>query len=161
MDNLTPLQFYAGIIAVLIPNIYLDYNSFLTYKVNLPANRAQAKVIEDKSRTESQDRLLIEYDRQTANLLRIEDEVRELRPLALTNAILERDIQSCKEDKNDWKQYASRLTKQLEGAGLVPLPFRRTPSDGDTEEKIAVIKYPITDDPNKLQTVQPIVEEKK
>ena len=162
MENITTLQFWSGILVILIPNIYLAYNAYLTYRSNLPANIATAKAIEDKSKTESQDRLAIEYDRQTANLIRVEDEVRELRPLALRNAILERDIASCKDDKNDWKQYAIRLCKQIEDAGQVPLPFRRTPNDGDTQEKIAVINYPQpVDDPNKLQTVQPIVQEKK
>lgn len=161
MENITVTQFWAGILAVLIPNIYLAYNAYLNYRANLPVTEATAKATEGKSETDAQDRLFTEYDRQITNLRRVEDENRELRPLALKNAILERDILSCKEDKNDWKQYAIRLAKQLEENNIVPLPFRRTPTDGDTQEKIPTIHYPpIETDPGKLQTIEPIKEEK-
>lgn len=158
MENITVVQFWSGVLVVLIPNIYLAYNAYLNYRANLPAAQAQAKATEEKSDTDAQDRLFTEYDRQIQNLRRVEDEIRDLRPLALRNAILERDILSCKEDKNDWKQYAVRLTKQLEENSIVPLPFRRTPSDGDTQDKIPAIP---PSNPNELQTIEPIREETK
>ena len=154
MQEITPLQFWIGIATILIPNIYLAFNAFLTYRANLRLNNAQAQAAEEKSDTEAQDRLFTEYDRQINNLRRVEDENKELRPLALKNAILERDIIECRKDKQDWKRYAQKLCEQLEGLGHVPLPFRRTPEEDPTQERIPTVKGP-----NEFQTIEPIKDD--
>lgn len=162
LENITPLQFWLAVLTIVAPQVYNIIKAYYDNKAVEPLNKAQAKATEDKAETDAMDRLFTEYDRQITNLRRVEDEVRELRPLALKNAILERDLMSAKEDKNDWKVYASRLSSQLEEAKLVPLPFRRTPSDGDTEERIAAIRnirYTVDippEEPNKFQSVQPV-----
>jgi len=162
LENITPAQLWLAVLTIVAPQIYNILKAYWDNKANAPAIQAQAKATTEKVEVEAQDRLFTEYDRQITNLRRVEDEVRELRPLALKNAILERDIASTKEDKEDWKQYAKRLAAQLEEAGHVPLPFRRTPADGDTQEKIAAIRYqePVTS-PDVLQTIEPIKQEKK
>jgi hypothetical protein len=161
LDSVTPLQFWLAVLTIVAPQIYNIYKTYQDNKANKPTIDAQAKATLEKAETEAQDRLFVEYDKIIANLRRVEDENRELRPLALKNAIMERDMLSCKEDKEDWKQYAKRLATQLEEAGFVPLPFRRTPADGDTQEKMATVRYPQQNiPPDVLQKVETIKEEK-
>ena len=155
-EAITPLQFWLGVIIAISPQIYNIIKAHYEHKAQAPLLAAQAKAQEEKSDTEAQDALFKEYGRQIENLRRVEDENKELRPLALKNAILERDIAECRKDKEDWKRYANKLSVQIQELGHVPLPFRRLPSEEETQEKIVTIKRP-----DELQTITPITEEKK
>lgn len=79
--------------------------------------------------SEAWERLANSYARQLENSRRLEEEVASLRPLVLKLALQEQDIKQCHEDKEDWKRYAKKLAKQLEEASIIPLPFKRYPSD--------------------------------
>jgi hypothetical protein len=132
MDNITPLQFWSGIILALIPQVINLIIKFREVKANAPLVEADSEI----KRTEAWERLSQEYARQIESLKKLEVENAELRPLVLKLALQEQDMQQIREDKEDWKRYAIRLSKQIEEFGQVPLPFRRTPSDGDTQEKM-------------------------
>jgi hypothetical protein len=98
-----------------------------------PVTKAQSEEI----LSEAWERVMKEYARQIENLRRLEIENSELRPLVLKIALQEQAMTQCHEDKEDWKRYATKLSKQLEEHGQMPIPFKRYPS-GDSD-KIAAI----------------------
>jgi hypothetical protein len=135
MENITPLQFWLGVLTVLAPQLVQMYNAWNNSRANAPLVEADSEI----KRTEAWERLSQEYARQIESLKKLEVENGELRPLVLKLALQEQDMKRIREDKEDWKRYALRLTKQIEDFGQVPLPFRRTPADGDTQEKMRPI----------------------
>ena len=94
--------------------------------------RSQKPVTEAQSQdvlSEAWERVMKENTRQMENLRRAEEEAASLRPLVLKLAIQEQEMRQCREDKEDWKRYAKKLARQVEEAGLIPIPFQRYPSD--------------------------------
>jgi hypothetical protein len=91
------------------------------------------------------------YIKQIESLRYLETQNAELRPLVLKVALIQQENKQIKDDKEDWKDYADKLTRQLETHGIIPIPFRRTPRDGDTEEKMKTIS-------RKMKTVQEEIE---
>lgn len=79
------------------------------------------------------------YAKQIESLRHLETENAELRPLLLKIALVQQENKQIKDDKEDWKDYADRLARQLEALGHIPHPFRRTPRDGDTGERMKTI----------------------
>jgi hypothetical protein len=131
-------QFWYGVLTIVgvqviiqIANIIISRN---TTKSQAPVVGAQAQ----QFMNEAWETLAQEYARQIEGMKKLEIENSELRPLVLKIAIQDRELLQTHEDKEDWKRYAGRLAKQLEGINHIPLPFRRTPSDNDTDKFKAV-----------------------
>lgn len=100
--------------------------------VEIVRQRSQKKVTEAQSAeilSEGWERLANSYARQLENSRRLEEEAASLRPLVLKIALQDQDMKQIQEDKEDWKRYAKKLAKQLEDANIIPLPFKRYPSD--------------------------------
>jgi len=110
---------------------------FIRQRNQKPVTKAQSEEI----LSEAWERLGKEYARQLENSRRLEDEVISLRPLVLKLALQEKEIEQCHEDKEDWKRYAIKLSKQLEEAGIMPIPFKRYPS-GDSGKISALMSIP-------------------
>lgn len=140
--EITPLQFWLGILTVLLPQIYNIYKAWRDAKSNEPLVEAQA----DEKVFQAWEKLAAEYVRQIDSLRNLETENATLRPLVLKIALQEQEMSQCREDKEDWKRYAQKLAKQLEEDGKMPLPFRRTPSDGDTGKHTTVRVTPVADE---------------
>ena len=87
--------------------------------------------------SEAWERVTGEYARQVESLKRLEVENAALRPLVLKIALQEQAMTQCHDDKEDWKRYSLKLSKQLEENGVMPIPFKRYPT-GDSG-KIAAI----------------------
>ena len=136
MENITPLQFWLGVLTVLAPQLVQMYNAWNSSRANAPLVEADSEI----KRTEAWERLSQEYARQIESLKKLEVENAELRPLVLKLALQEQDMKQVREDKEDWKRYSNKLYKQIESLGQVPLPFRRSPTDGDTQEKIKAVQ---------------------
>ena len=136
MENITPLQFWLGVLTVLAPQIFQIISNYQQHRANRSVTQSQA----DVGVSEAWEKLAQEYARQIESLRRLEVENAELRPLMLKLALQEQDMKQVREDKEDWKRYASKLSKQIEGLGHVPIPFRRVPTDEDTNEKIKPIR---------------------
>lgn len=163
MENVTPSQFWLGILVVAIPQIVSLINNWRTAiaqeKAAKEAKEAQIHTSVPQVQTENWERLIQNYAKQIEGMANLQTENAELRKLPLKLVIIEQEMKQCHEDKEDWKRYSIRLTEQIKELGHVPLAFRRTPQDGDTQEKIATINKEMLQDPNKLQTIHPIQEE--
>jgi len=154
MESITPLQFWLGVLTMLAPQLYSMYARWKDSKDKVAELNSLEKV-KDKEinaddelkRTEAWERLSQEYARQIESLKKLEVENGQLRPLVLKLALQEQDMKQTRDDKEDWKRYANKLYGQLEAFGQVPLPFRRTPSDSDTSERMKAIS-------KKIKTVQ-------
>jgi len=99
-----------------------------------PVTKAQSEEI----LSEAWERVGKEYARQIDINHRLEDEVEALRPLTLKLALQGQEMKQHIDDKEDWKRYALKLSKQLEEAGMIPIPFRRYPGNGDSGKMEAV-----------------------
>lgn len=137
--EISPFQFWSGIIGIAIVQIAQIIISYRNNKAQAPLIEAQS----ENAMSEGWERLSKEYARQIESLKKLEVENAELRPLVLKLALQEKEIEQVKEDKADWKRYAEKLTQQIQEFGQIPIPFRRVPSDGDTNEKIRTVQFPI------------------
>jgi len=161
MEQITPLQFWSGVIIALIPQVF----SLIIKLKELRAAAPQVKATSEVTMSEGWQRLFDNYQKQIDSMEVLQKENAEFRKLPLILAVMEQEMKQCKEDKEDWKKYSIRLADQLKEHNLVPYPFRRTPQDGDTQDKIATVQYPPapveSKDPNVLQTVEPIKDVKE
>ena len=132
---MTPLEFWSGVIAVLIVQFANMWMSYQARKAGAPLSNAQAQ----EAISAAWERVGQEYARLIENYKAQEDELTALRPLTLRIAMQEQSINQAAEDKADWKRYAEKLSNQLEEHNIIPIAFRRLPSDGDTMEKIKTI----------------------
>lgn len=105
--------------------------------------KADADEVRERILSESWETVSKEYARMLEGKNALEVENRELRPLVLKLALQEKEMEQVKEDKEDWKRYASKLSKQLEEHKIIPLPFRRYPGNGDSEKVKAVTQVDI------------------
>lgn len=142
------------LIAALAPqlyNIYVRYKDSKDKERQLESEEEARKLADDARRDEQklseQDKMFQQFDnlikgyiRQIESLRHLEEENAALRPLVLKNALIQQENKQLKEDKEDWKTHAIRLSDQIEAMGQVPIPFRRTPRDGATQEKIKAIR---------------------
>lgn len=136
---MSSLEFWSGVIAVLAVQITQIYISYQTRKAGAPLSKAQ----EQEALSEAWERVAQEYNRLLDNYKKQEEELTELRPLTLKLAMQEQQIHQTDEDKADWKRYAEKLAHQLEEHTIVPIPFRRLPSNGDSEKMKAVTREQI------------------
>ena len=135
---ITLWQFLLGVLTIMLPQVYNIYKTNKDAKSNAPLVEAQA----DEKVFQAWEKLAGEYARQIESLKKLETEDAELRPLVLKMALQEQEMKQVREDKDDWKRYANRLTEQIVELGQVPRAFRRTPSDGDTQDKIKPVVLP-------------------
>lgn len=136
---MSSLEFWSGVIAVFVIQFANMYMSYQTRKAGAPLSKAQAQ----EALSEAWERVAQEYNRLLDNYKKQEDELSELRPLTLKLALQEQTINQTDEDKADWKRYAEKLAHQLEEHNIVPIAFRRLPSNGDSEKMKAVTKEQI------------------
>jgi hypothetical protein len=146
MDTITPLQFWSGILVVTIPQVFKLLSDWRNAraaekqaKEQAEAEKVKNEATVSQTQTEGWERLVKTYQSQIESMQRLQDENAELRKLPLKLAVMEQDMKQCGEDKEDWKRYAIKLADQLKELGQVPIPFRRTPADGNTQEKIPAI----------------------
>lgn len=133
---MSSLEFWSGVIAVVATQLATMYVSYQTRKAGAPLTDGQAQA----ALSEAWERLGQEYQRMLDNHKAQEDELAALRPLTLKLAMQEQVIHQTDEDKSDWKRYAEKLAHQLEEHNIVPIPFRRLPSNGDSEKMKAITK---------------------
>jgi len=116
-----------GIIVLQLANMY---NNYRTNKTNAPLVEAQA----ESAIGEALEKLGQEYSRMLGTNKALEEELSALRPLTLKIALQEQAMKQTEDDKSDWKRYAEKLSHQLEEHEILPIPFRRYPSNGDSEK---------------------------
>jgi len=138
-NEITPLQFWLGILVVVIPQVFNLLKDFRATRAQEKIAKEQKEATVPQIQTENWERLVQNYAKQLEAMQRLQEENVELRKLPLKLALQEQEMKQCAEDKEDWKRYAQKLADQIKGFGQIPLPFRRTPSDGNTEEKIPAI----------------------
>lgn len=136
---MSSLEFWLGVISVISVQIVAIYTSYQTRKAGAHLSDAQAQ----SAISEAMERLGQEYQRMLDNHKAQEDELAALRPLTLKLAMQEQQMLQTEEDKADWKKYAEKLAHQLEEHTIVPIPFRRTPSNGDSEKMKAITREQI------------------
>lgn len=151
--QITPLQFWLGVLTILLPQIYNIYKSRLEAQAQKRKDELEAQEKKRKEEAEQKEkertaqdtaeettwkRVVNEYERALAQVQRLEIEIGGLRPLALQNAVLEQKVAQCAEDKTDWKDHAIRLEEQLKEHNIIPLPFRRNPRE-ETGEQLKTI----------------------
>ncbi|MEO6564922.1 MAG: hypothetical protein ABIO63_02715 [Casimicrobiaceae bacterium] len=157
MENITPLAFWLGIITVALPQIISLLSKWRETETQRSMAKEQVKAEEEKIKqtiipqmqTDAWERLIKQYQSQLEAMGLLQGENNELRKLPLQLVLKEEEMKQCKDDKEDWKRYANQLYEQVKELGQIPLPFRRTPSDGDTQEKIATISRERLDAINK------------
>jgi len=132
------------IIAALGGGFFVEY---IRQRGQKPVTKAQSEEI----LSEAWERLGKEYARQLENSRRLEDEVISLRPVVLKLALQEKEMEQCHEDKEDWKKYATKLSKQLEENNIMPIPFKRYPS-GDSGKISAIMPINNQDQPTIIMT---------
>jgi len=129
MDSLTVSQFLSGVVTIIIVQLFAMWNNNRNLKAQAPLTNAQS----ESEISEAWERVANGYAKQIETLRNLETENAELRPLVLKLALQAEAIKQTQRDKEDWKRYAEKLTKQVEDCGQMPIPFRRLPtSNGDT-----------------------------
>lgn len=133
------LEFWSGVIIVVVTQFSAVFIVLKQLKGQAPLTNAQAQsAISDAWEGVGQ-----EYARLLGHYKALEEEVAVLRPLTLKLAMQEQAIHQTEEDKADWKRYAEKLSHQLEEHNVTPIPFRRLPSNGDSEKMKAVTREQI------------------
>jgi hypothetical protein len=148
-------EFWAlmGVLVMQLAGMYNNYQTAKAAKVVAETQvKAQAPLVEaqaDAAQSEGWVKLAGEYARQIESLKKLEVENAQLRPLVLKLALQEKQMEQDKKDKEDWKRYSQLLVKQLEDIDQIPLPFRRFPSNGDSDKVKAITQNkmsPITEE---------------
>ena len=142
-------EFWSGVIVALAPYLYQIYARWRDSKDKEP----EQKINENEKQLQAWEDIAEGYAKQIERLRGLETENAELRPLLLKVALQAQDIKQCQDDKEDWKRYAGKLAKQLESHSIIPLPFRRTPQDEDTDSRLS---RPVSD---KVKAVQKIIKD--
>jgi predicted transcriptional regulator len=130
------------LVVTLSPQFYQIYNRRLEAqekkRVEDAAQKEKERNAQDTAEETTWKRVVSEYERALDSVHNKEEELKQLRPLALQNAVLEQRMAQCKEDKEDWKAHALRLETQLQEQNIIPLPFRRNPRE-DTGEQLKTV----------------------
>jgi hypothetical protein len=129
-----PLVFWSGIILVMIPQIISLVSNYQHNKANEPLTNAQS----ESAMGDALEKLGQAYDRSLDTIKTQNEELSVLRPLTLKIAMQEQATTQTQKDKEDWKRYAEKLAHQLEEHEILPIPFRRYPSNGDSQKIKAV-----------------------
>jgi hypothetical protein len=140
---MTVTEFWYGILTIIGAQIIIQVANVI---ISNRKDKAQKPLIEAQGQgeiSEAWERVANGYAKQIESLEKLEKENAELRPLVLKLALQEEAIKQTVRDKEDWKRYSQKLYKQLEELGQIPMPFRRLPSDGDSEKVKAVTQSEI------------------
>lgn len=138
-DNIRRWELWTAVIIALAPYVYQFYARWRDSRDKVP----EQKMTETDKIYQAWEDIAEGYAKQIERLSAYETENRELRPLVLKVALQAQQIKMCRDDKEDWKDYAQKLAEQLESLGHIPHAFRRTPRDGDTDEKMKPISQKI------------------
>lgn len=134
MQEITPLQFWSGILIVTLPQIIQLIGKWRDAKVQAPLTAAQS----ESAMGDALEKLGQAYDRALSTIESQDKELKGLRPLILDIALTKQTAAQTQLDKDDWKAHAGKLTEQLEQNKLIPMPFRRQSLDGDSEKMRAI-----------------------
>lgn len=133
-----PLTFWSGIAVVALPGIIALIRDLrmarLSNDASAPLTNAQAQ----NALGDAMEKLGQEYARMITVNAALENEAQELRPLTLKIALCEQNMIQVSKDKEDWKRYAVKLADQLEANNIIPIPFRRLPTDEDSQKIQAI-----------------------
>jgi hypothetical protein len=132
--ELTPLGFWSGIILVLIPQLITLISNWQKNKASEPLTNAQA----ESAMGDALEKLGQAFDRSLVTIKAQDDELSLLRPMTLKIAMQEQAMAQTQKDKEDWKRYSEKLVLQLQEHEILPIPFRRYPSNGDSQKVKAV-----------------------
>jgi len=122
------------LLGVIVLQLAGMYNNYRAQKAQEPLVEAQA----ESAIGDAMEKLGQEYSRMLGTNKALEEELSSLRPLTLKIALQEQTLKQAEDDKADWKRYAERLARQLEEHEILPIPFRRYPSNGDSQKTKAV-----------------------
>lgn len=136
---MSSLEFWSGVIAVLIVQIANMYQSYQARKAGAPLSNAQA----ESAMGDALDKLGQAYDRSLDTIKLQNEELAVVRPLTLKVVLQEQEKVQTQKDKEDWKRYAEKLVHQLEEHEVLPLPFRRYPTNGDSQRMKIITKEQI------------------
>ncbi len=125
-----------GVIVLQLANMY---NTYKTNKTNAPLTNAQA----ESAMGDALEKLGQAYDRALETIRVQDEELALLRPMTLKIAVQEQAMTQTQKDKDDWKKYAEKLRLQLEEHEILPIPFRRYPTNGDSQKIRTVTKEEI------------------
>jgi len=129
-----PLVFWSGIILVMIPQIITLISNYQHNRANEPLTNAQS----ESAMGDALEKLVEAYGRALDTIKLQNEELVLLRPLTLKIAMQEQEKTQTQKDKEDWKRYSERLAHQLEEHEILPIPFRRYPTNGDSQKIKAV-----------------------
>lgn len=136
VDNITPLQFWLGILTITLPQIFNLIAKWKDARTQKPLTDAQS----ESAMGDALEKLGQAYDRALSTIKSQDEELKGLRPLILDIALTKQAAAQTQLDKDDWKTHAGKLTEQLEQNQIMPIPFRRQSLDGDSEKMKAITK---------------------
>ena len=131
------LEFWAGVIAVLVLQLANMYQAYQNRKSNEDKAKAESPLTNAQAESamgDALDKLGQAYDRSLDTIKIQNEELLVLRPLTLRIVLLEQEKSQTQKDKEDWKRYSQKLVQQLEEHEILPIPFRRYPANGDTQK---------------------------
>jgi hypothetical protein len=136
MDNVTPLQFWLGILTITLPQIFILIGKWKDAKTQAPLSAAQA----ESAMGDALEKLGQAYDRALTTIKSQDEELKGLRPLVIDIALAKQQATQTQQDKDDWKNHASKLESQLKENKIVPVTFKRQSLNGDSEKMKAVTR---------------------
>ena len=148
--EITPLQFWSGVITLLVTQLVILYGRWADFKTQ----KAKDKIQQEKDKTQEPltkaqsesamgdalEKLGQAYDRALATIQSQDEELKGLRPLILDLALTKQQASQIQLDKDDWKAHAVKLTEQLEQNKLMPLVFRRQSANWDSDKIRAITR---------------------
>ena len=129
-----PLAFWSGIVLLLIPQIFTLISNYQNRKASAPLTNAQA----ESAMGDALEKLGQAFDRALVTIKAQDEELLLLRPMTLKIAMQEQAMSQTQKDKEDWKRYSEKLVLQLQEHEILPIPFRRYPSNGDSQKVPAI-----------------------
>jgi hypothetical protein len=134
MQEITLFQFILGILALLIPQIYMLIRDARAIKAGKPLTSSQS----ESAMGDALEKLGRVYQQALNTISSQDEELKGLRPLILDIAITRQQMLQTQLDKDDWKAHANKLKEQLEEKGLVPRPFKRQSLEGNSDKMKAI-----------------------
>ena len=122
------------LIGIVILQLAGMYNNYQTRRAEKPLTTAQS----DSVMGDALEKLGQEYSRALTTIKAQDEELHVLRPVLVEIATVKQQTTQAIKDKGDWKHYAEKLRQQLEEHEILPIPFRRYPSNGDSDKMKAI-----------------------
>jgi hypothetical protein len=149
---MSSLEFWAGVIAVLVGLLANMYQSYQARKASEDAAKAQTPLTNAQAESamgDALDKLGQAYDRALETIKVQIEELILLRPLTLKIVLLEQEKAQTQKDKDDWKRYSQKLVDQLQEHEILPIPFRRYPTNGDSQKVPTITREDIANQAKK------------